>query len=57
MRIHGMSEPTTAGLAGIGLGKLLGISVGAVAVAFVVMCLTQPSMPLWHSEWIHCVSL
>ena len=49
MRIHGMSEPTTAGLAGIGLGKLLGISVGAVAVAFVVMCLTQPQS---RREWV-----
>jgi ABC-type xylose transport system permease subunit len=49
MRIQNMSEPTTAGLAGIGLGKLLGISVGAVAVAFVVMCLTQPKS---RREWV-----
>ncbi|WP_425056646.1 hypothetical protein [Pseudomonas abyssi] len=49
MRIQNMSEPTTAGLAGIGLGKLLGISVGAGAVALVVMCLTEPQS---RREWI-----
>jgi hypothetical protein len=49
MRIQDMSEPTTAGLAGIGLGKLLGISVGAGAVALVVMCLTEPQS---RREWV-----
>lgn len=49
MRIQDMSEPTTAGLAGIGLGKLLGISVGAGAVALVVMSLTEPQS---RREWV-----
>ena len=49
MRIHGMSEPTTAGLAGIGLGKLLGISVGAILAATVVMAMTLPQT---KREWV-----
>jgi hypothetical protein len=49
MRIQNMSEPTTAGLAGIGLGKLLGVSVGAILAAVVVMAMTLPKT---SREWV-----